>query len=257
MADSGSLFRRAVKRVVPKFILDARRRRLLVDSIRKVDQDLNGRPTSEIFSEIYRRQLWGRPVSNRQFSSGHGSFMDIHVAPYVEAIGRFVDGLSWTPSVVDLGCGDFNVGSQIRKHFGEYIACDIAREVLQDNKIRFSDLGVEFRQIDMIKDELPEAEVCIIRQVLQHLSNADIARIVQKLGDFRILIVSENLPRTEFTPNIDQPTGVSSRVARGIPSGVVLTEPPFSLRVKSSQVLCATMDDFSFARLVTTAYWLK
>ena len=141
--------------------------------------------------------------------------------------------------------------------FGTYVACDVAREVLEENKVRYSNLDVEFRQLDIISDDFPDADVCIIRQVLQHLSNADIAQIVKKLHKFQILILTEPLPRSEFTPNLDQPTGVSSRLARGIPSGVVLTEPPFSLQVTASEEICSTMDDFSNARLVTTAFRLK
>jgi len=252
-----SLVLQTAKKLVPRFAVEMRRRWLLKRSIKRVDQELVGRPASEIFSEIYRRQLWGRPAGERQFSSGHGSYMDLHVVPYVAAVGQFVGGLSWKPSVVDLGCGDFNVGSRIRRYFGTYIACDVALAVLEENKARYSNFDVEFLQLDMIGDEFPDGDICIIRQVLQHLCNADISRIVQKLRKYQILILTEPLPRVEFTPNLDQPTGVSSRLARGIPSGVVLTDPPFSLQVVSSQILCTTFDDFSNSRLVTTAYWLN
>jgi hypothetical protein len=257
VTDVKNVIRRIAKVVIPEFVLNARRRWLLTRSIKRVDQGLVGRPAAEIFSEIYRRQLWGKPAGDRQFSSGHGSVMEQHVAPYVAAVGRYVEGLGWKPSVVDMGCGDFNVGNRIRQYFGTYVACDVAREVLEENKVRYSNLDVEFRQLDIISDDFPDADVCIIRQVLQHLSNADISQIVKKLHKFQILILTEPLPKSEFTPNLDQPTGVSSRLARGIPSGVVLTKPPFSLRVTSSEEICSTMDDFSNARLVTTAFRLK
>ncbi|MFM7525260.1 MAG: class I SAM-dependent methyltransferase [Actinomycetota bacterium] len=249
--------RKTVKTFIPKSVIEARRRWLLRRSIKRVDQELTGKPVSEIFSEIYRRQLWGQPGSDRRFSSGHGSSLDLHVTPFVEATREFVGGLSWKPSVVDLGCGDFNVGSRIRECFGRYIACDVASAVLEENKARYASLDVDFVQLDMIEDEFPEGDICIIRQVLQHLSNADISRVVRKLGGYKILILTEPLPRRDFVPNLDQPTGVSSRLARGLPSGVVLTDPPFSLHVKSSQVLCTTFDDFSHSQLVTTAYWLQ
>lgn len=252
-----SIVRNTAKRVVPESILKMRRRWLLTRSVRQVDHDLAGKPASEIFSEIYRRRLWGQPAADRKFSSGHGSYMDLHVEPYVAAIGQFARGLSRKPSVVDLGCGDFNVGSRIREYFSTYIACDVAPEVLEENRTRFADLDVEFRQLDMISDAYPDADVCIIRQVLQHLSNADISSVIRKVQSFQFLILTEPVPGGEFTPNLDQPTGVSSRLARGIPSGVVLTEPPFSLQVVSSQELCSTFDDFSNACLVTTAFRLK
>lgn len=257
MTDARNLIKRVGRIVIPKSLLERRRRRLVRRSIMRVDEQLVGKPASEIFSEIYRRQLWGCPSGDRRFSSGHGSSMGIHVEPYVAAVGKLVAEFGLKPSVADLGCGDFNIGSQIRKHFGRYVACDVAPEVLEENRDRFSSLDVEFRKLDMINDEYPDADVCIIRQVLQHFSNADISRVVGQLYRYQVLILTEPLPKTDFTPNLDQPTGVSSRPARGIPSGVVLTEPPFSLRVKSSRVLCTTLDDMSFAQLVTTAYWLR
>ena len=257
MTDARNLIKRVGRIVIPKSLLEIRRRRIVRQSIMRVDEQLVGKPASEIFSEIYRRQLWGRPSGDRRFSSGHGSSMDIHVEPYVAAVGKFLAEFATKPSVADLGCGDFNIGSQIRQHFDRYVACDVAPEVLEENRDRYSSLGVEFRKLDMINDEYPDADVCIIRQVLQHLSNADISRVVGQLHRYQVLILTEPLPKTDFTPNLDQPTGVSSRLARGVPSGVVLTDPPFSLGVKSSRVLCTTMDDLSFARLVTTAYWLR
>lgn len=251
-----SRIKQVVKRFVPELFIEARRRRILGKSIRLVDQELVGRSAPDIFSEIYRRQLWGQPEAGRRFSSGHGSSMSIHVDPYVAAIDRFVRGLSWTPSVVDLGCGDFNVGSKIRYLFGRYVAADVAKEVLTENRARYSNLDVEFVQLDMIRDEYPDGDICIIRQVLQHLSNADILHVVSRLRKYRVVILTEPLPGSDFMPNLDQPTGVSSRLARGIKSGIVLTAPPFSLAVQSSQVICSTFDDFSKADLVTTAHWL-
>lgn len=257
MIKLNKFIRGAAKKIVPASVIKARRRWLQTKHVRRLDRELAGKPVSAIFSEIYTRRLWGQPAGERHFSSGYGSYMEVHVEPYVEAIGQFIGGFSEKPSVADLGCGDFNVGSRIRGHFSTYIACDVAPEVLEENKARYSGLGVEFRLLNIISDEYPNTDVCIIRQVLQHLSNADILSVVQKMHGFQFLIVTELIPKGDFTPNLDQPTGVSSRFARGIPSGVVLTEPPFSLRVVSSQELCSTFDDFSDARLVTTAYRLK
>lgn len=256
MKSLGQLARRVLRRMIPNFVLYKRRKRMISASIARVDKELAGKSVSEVFSEIYRRHLWGKPTIDRQFSSGHGSTMDLHVAPYVAAVGKLVKELNWKPSVVDLGCGDFNVGSRTRAHFGNYVACDVAIEVLEENRVRFAGLGVDFCQVDIVCDDLPEGDVCIIRQVLQHLSNSDISRVINKLAKFQIVIVTELLPKGDFIPNLDQPTGVSSRIARGIPSGVVLTEPPFSLPIKSRQVICVTHDDLSDAKLVTEAMWL-
>ena len=73
-----------------------------------------------------------------------------------------------------------------------------------------------------------------IRQVLQHLSNAQISRIVPKLSIYRLLVLTEYLPSSgDFVPNLDRPTGVGTRLGTETDSGIVLTEPPFNLPTKS------------------------
>ena len=48
--------------------------------------------------------------------------------------------------------------------------------------------------------------------------------------------------REDFIPNLDQPTGPFSRIARYINSGVVLHESPFDLKYLSMDVLCNSND---------------
>mgnify|MGYP002479352461 CR=1 FL=1 len=104
-----------------------------------------------------------------------------HVEPYIKATSDFLSSLGAKPDVVDLGCGDFNVGSRLRPFCEKYVACDVAAPVVEVNREKFADLDVGFRQLDIIESELPEGDAVLIRQVLQHLSNADIEKIVAKL----------------------------------------------------------------------------
>ena len=76
---------------------------------------------------------------------------------------------------MSLGCGDFNVGAQLRDLCGAYIACDIVELLIAYNRERFAELGVDFRRLDIIDKPIPEGDVIILRQVLQHLSNSQIA----------------------------------------------------------------------------------
>jgi hypothetical protein len=72
------------------------------------------------------------------------------------------------------------VGSQIRKFCGRYIACDVVPGLIDFIKRQFEDLDVEFKLLDLVKDEFPAGDVALIRQVLQHLSNDQIARFVAR-----------------------------------------------------------------------------
>lgn len=218
-----------------------------------------GMTTREIFSRIYKEGHWG--ISGRadwKYFSGSGSHDPKIFGRYVEAMGAFVQRMEERPNAVDLGCGDFNVGSRIRGLFGSYTACDIVPEVIAANTKRFAGLDVDFRCLDLTTDEIPSADIIMIRQVLQHLSNRDVMAFVQSVqGKCRTLIVTESWPSAaSFTPNLDKPSGADIRVTIG--SGVVLTEAPFNMAPKAAEYLCAVPDDLKTGgQVVTMAYTMS
>jgi hypothetical protein len=65
--------------------------------------------------------------------------------------------------------------------------------------------------------------VCLIREVLQHLSNAQILKVLPKLQAYRWVLVTER--HMGATPNVDQSHGAPTRVG----SGVYLEQKPFSI----------------------------
>ncbi len=190
------------------------------------------------FDQVYKIGLWGRDaVANDGFFSGPGS-VGAAAAAYVQAlVAEFSDqpGLA----AVDLGCGDFRVGSRIRSLFDGYIACDVAPSLIERNNGKYADLDVDFRALDITSDPLPAANVALCRQVLQHLSNADIRFFLRNLRktSYRWLVLTEEHPAGDFVPNQDSTTGPNTRLHLEPPSGVVLTEPPFDLRPVDSKVL--------------------
>jgi inositol phosphorylceramide mannosyltransferase catalytic subunit len=204
------------------------------------------------FEQVYRDHLWGG--DEHAFFSGTGSHSPTIVAPYVEAIRAFLRRFPAPPNVVDLGCGDFNVGSQLRDLCGQYTACDVVPDLIGYNRTRYADLNVDFRVHDLRTDTLPTCDVLFIRQVLQHLSNADIARGLERIrGRCRFLVVTEHVPSAAyFPPNQDKPSGASIRVDFG--SGVVLTEAPFDLARESEELLCEVPEYDGWVR--TIAYGL-
>ena len=69
----------------------------------------------------------------------------------------------------------------------------------------------------------------MVRQVLQHLTNSEIIKFVEKVkSSYEYLICTEHLPsNNDYIPNIDKPTGADIRL--GIGSGIDLTRAPFNL----------------------------
>lgn len=225
------------------------------------NREYNGLSLEAIFTKIYESGAWSRrytdepQFADEPFFSGSGSRFGDEVELYTGAIVRFLSSLSAKPDAVDLGCGDFAVGSRIRPFCRNYIACDVVRGVIEHNKQRFAALDVEFRALDMTGDELPDGDVAFIRQVLQHLSNAQISRFLARASKYKYLVVTEHLPDVpSFKANIDKPAGPGTRV--GYPSGVVLTSAPFDLRPKIERKLCR-IKSFDGGVLVTTLYGLS
>ena len=142
------------------------------------------------------------------------------------------------PDIVDIGCGDFTVGARLVDLTPRYLACDAVASLIERNKKWYSRDGLDFLVLDTAQTAPPSADVTVIRQVLQHLSNAQIACIQERLPEScSYLIVTEELPdKPGFVPNLDMPTGLSVRVEHG--SGVVLTAKPFSLAVVAKAMLC-------------------
>ncbi|HEY0147029.1 MAG TPA: class I SAM-dependent methyltransferase [Methylovirgula sp.] len=150
--------------------------------------------------------------------------------------------------MVDLGCSDFTIGARLRPYCGNYIACDIVEPLIEWNKQRYKGLNVDFRVLDLSDGEIPSGDVLFVRQVLQHLSNSHIERALAQLSvKFKYLIITEHLPTSgRFTHNLDKPAGASVRT--GLNSGVVLTSPPFNLKVGEDIVLCETPEGSGIIR---------
>ena len=144
------------------------------------------------------------------------------------------------PNVVDLGCGDFNIGSKLRKYCNNYIAVDIFEEIINKNKITYNNFDVDFRVLDITNDSLPESDICFLRQVLQHLSNENIEKFLRQIkGKYKFLVLTEHLPDIKsFTPNLDIITGPEIRLYKN--SGVVLTKKPFNLKPINEINICNT-----------------
>ena len=202
--------------------------------------------------QIYDQHLWGG--NEHDYYSGEGSHRPEIIAPYLKEVTSFLKSHQKKLSVCDLGCGDFNIGKQLIPYTSNYIAIDIVEDLIERNKIKFKIDNVEFHCLDIAKDELPKADCAIIRQVLQHLSNAEINAITKKLSNYKYVILTEHIPAGDFVPNFDIISGQGIRIKHN--SGVDILEAPFNLKVKSSELLTDISFDGNMGRIVTYLYEL-
>ena len=207
-------------------------------------------PTKDAMAQIYEKNLWGGNKS--EFYSGLGSHNPETVDPYITVVSGFLKGLETPPVVCDLGCGDFNIGKELVKYAKKYIAIDIVPELIEHNKKAFREDHLEFHALDIATDVLPSGDCVILRQVLQHLSNAEIQKVVEKLYDFQYVILTEHLPEEDFEPNKDIISGQGIRIKKQ--SGVKLSAFPFNFKVKEEQQLLSAPSPGFKGVLVTTLF---
>ena len=212
-----------IKRLVPRPILAAyARERLRWDMATS-----RGKSRKEIFSDIYKNNRWGGEPGS--YDSGSGSRPDV-AGPYISALRALIrnEGLKY---IVDLGCGDFEVARRILSPELRYVGCDIVPDLVARNVARFATEHIEFRNLDVVTDALPEGDLCIIRQVFQHLSNGDIATVLRKARQYPLLVVTdEQVVGDNMDSNIDINPFHGTRRLFG--QGLKLEAEPFFERVE-------------------------
>lgn len=190
-------------------------------------------PTKAAMTQVYAKQLWGS--NDTTFYSGEGSHHPAIVKPYVDAVSSFLKLFTESLTVLDLGCGDFNIGRQLAPFTKTYTGIDIVAPLIAYNTATYAHDYIQFECLDISKDELPKADCVILRQVLQHLSNAEILNILQKVTKYKYVIITEHIPAHNFTPNIDIIAGQGTRLKKG--SGVEVMAEPFNFKSLSIQEL--------------------
>ena len=207
-------------------------------------------PTKATMEQIYRAKLWGD--NGKEFYSGDGSHHPELVGPYVESIQSFLKSFKNPLTVIDLGCGDFNVGMKLVECAKQYIGVDIVEDLIQFNQNKFQNPNLEFHCLDIAKDPLPKADCVILRQVLQHLSNSEIISVLNKLYDYKYVILTEHVPLENFTPNLDIISGQGTRLKHH--SGVNICKAPFLFNPKEVKQLL-TLNSINYGgQLVTTLF---
>jgi len=225
-----------LKKLLPSFII-----KFLRDSKNNLlKSEFNKMNNYDIFKKIYLKKIWTpeQKKKNFKFYSGTGSHEKEFTEVYLKKVENFLNSFPTKPDVVDLGCGDFEIGSKLRKFCNKYTAVDIFDELINHNKKKFNNYNVEFLSMDITKDNLPKGDICFLRTVLQHLSNDSIKSFLILIKDkYKYLVLTEHLPNLKnFKSNVDMPT--SSFIRLDKKSGVILTDPPFNLKVVKQITLC-------------------
>lgn len=139
--------------------------------------------------------------------------------------------------MVDLGCGDFHIMGQVLKVVREkgfacdYTGIDVVQDLISHHVEEFGDADTRFLCADASAPDtmLPDGDILIVREVLQHLTNADIAKILAKATKYHYILDTEGIYEGQGVRyNLDIKTGPYTRANKI--SGVYLEQPPYNKR---------------------------
>lgn len=152
----------------------------------------------ERFEEIYARNEWGH-------GSGEGSLI-AHTEAYIQFINQFLGERS-IESVVDMGCGDWQFSKYISWGSAKYVGFDVVKSVIERNCQAYSTDTITFSHYSGNPSDLPGADLLIVKDVLQHLSDEEVLRFIPFLRNFRYALLTNCVDPKGPTVNRDIQTG--------------------------------------------------
>lgn len=142
---------------------------------------------SDVFGEIYANRSWGEGAS----LSGTGSDPNI-AAPYVDFTLDYVDRQR-VSSIVDIGHGDWRMWPSTAFEGTNYSGFDVAHGLSLEVSNRCGQPDRTFQHADARLAELPIADLALCKDVLQHLSNADVKLVLNNLQKYPAIIISHDV----------------------------------------------------------------
>jgi SAM-dependent methyltransferase len=138
----------------------------------------------KVFETIYRNGGWGR-------GSGPGSAVE-GLGPYHRYLQALL--LEKRPKkIVDLGCGYFEPYARLDWQDADYVGIDLVEHCIKANK-RYSAARRVFRLADWCNvDDLPDADLAICKDVLQHWCHADVCKGLARLSRYRICLITNSI----------------------------------------------------------------
>lgn len=148
----------------------------------------------EAFEKVYATHEWGK-------GSGEGS-APRHTRGYVRFLQQFLKDHD-IRSVVDMGCGDWQFSRYIDWSGIQYHGFDLVSSVIEANKKRFAKPGIDFTRYDGDFNQLPSADLLIAKDVLQHLSHANIMKFLPTLQRYSYCLITNCINPNGETVNKD------------------------------------------------------
>jgi SAM-dependent methyltransferase len=149
----------------------------------------------EVFSRIYRDNEWqgSGPGSTAETSFEYRYFLEAFVRA------------NRVRSVLDIGCGDWRFSRYVPWEGVHYLGMEVVPQVVEANRKCHESDHVRFVCADARFVELPPTDLLIMKDVLQHWSNAEVAEFLPRVRKYPLALITNTTNRVQV--NQDCTTG--------------------------------------------------
>lgn len=170
------------------------------------------------FQIIFRNNYW----NENETVSGEGSTMD-NTENIRNVMPKILIELN-IKSILDVPCGDFKWMKLIVNNMEvKYTGGDIVQDLIDELNMKYSNSNISFIQKNIIEDNLEYHDLLIVRDLLVHLPNSDIIKVINNYIDSKIpyLLIS-NYCNSDKSINPD--------IHMGFFRNVSLQKEPFNIK---------------------------
>ena len=162
-----------------------------------------------VFTQIYETCTWGNNNDAKyKGTSGNGSTVNYNINTYIPFLKNFIIEKQ-IKTVVDLGCGDFRCGQYIYNELDlTYYGYDAYDKVITHNTNNLhEDNKYNFIHLDFLnkKTEIIPADICILKDVIQHWSLIEIYTFLDYLmgsKKFKYILICNCCSQKQNNTNI-------------------------------------------------------
>ena len=179
----------------------------------------NNNSQKDKFELIYKTNFWSSKESKSGLGSEKANTINIRKG-IIEVINN-----NKIRSILDAPCGDFNWIKEILNDDLQYIGVDIVKDLINENLKKYKTKNIDFSELDITTDNLPNADLMICRDCLIHLSFEKIRLFLKnfKKSNIRFILL------TSYKFKDSQKKIINLDIPDGEFREIDMSEPPFFL----------------------------
>jgi SAM-dependent methyltransferase len=174
---------------------------------------------AKAFTQIYDDKVWG-VGSGGEGTSGGGSTLAATVV-YRAYLQQFLKDHG-VRSVVDAGCGDWEFSSAMDWSGIDYTGFDVVPSVIAEDQRKYGAPNIKFQTADIVRTDLPAADLLVCKDVLQHLPQQDVLAFLAQLPKYKYVLLTDTVDKATLTAE-------NHEIKPGDFRLLDVTKPPFSM----------------------------